>query len=131
MAATRPARLRYPGSVLPGATAGVWATTDGGYFLMDYWGGDRRQLALSSNVHPSANLSIDLIYTHNNVDHPAGSFVPERERHRGGENVRERAADGVQVRAAHPRALDGHDQLVRSLDGGFRDLLDGRHLAVC
>jgi hypothetical protein len=44
------------------------------YSLMDYWGGDRRQLTLSSNIHPSANLSVDLIYTHNNVDHPAGDF---------------------------------------------------------
>jgi Domain of unknown function (DUF5916)/Carbohydrate family 9 binding domain-like len=44
------------------------------YSLMDYWGGDRRQLALSTNVHPTANLSVDLIYTHNTVDHPAGDF---------------------------------------------------------
>jgi hypothetical protein len=45
------------------------------YSLMDYWGGDRRQLALSTNVHPTANLSVDLIYTHNTVDHPAGDFA--------------------------------------------------------
>ncbi|WP_239489879.1 DUF5916 domain-containing protein [Luteitalea sp. TBR-22] len=45
-----------------------------GLGLMDYWGGDRRQLALSTNVHPTPNLSIDLIYTHNTVDHPAGAF---------------------------------------------------------
>lgn len=45
------------------------------YSLMEYWGGDRRQLALSSNIHPTANLSVDLIYTHNNVDHPSGDFA--------------------------------------------------------
>ena len=45
-----------------------------GYSLMDYWGGDRRQLQLSTNIHPTANLSVDLIYTHNRVDHPEGAF---------------------------------------------------------
>lgn len=44
------------------------------YSQMDYWGGERRQLALSGNVHPTANLSVDLIYTHNTVDHPTGDF---------------------------------------------------------
>ena len=41
---------------------------------IDYWSGDRRQVLLSGNVHPTANLSIDLIYTHNTVDHPRGAF---------------------------------------------------------
>lgn len=44
------------------------------YSLMDYWGGERRQLLLSTNVHPTANLSVDFIYTHNTVDHPEGAF---------------------------------------------------------
>ncbi len=44
------------------------------YSLVDYWGGDRRQLLLSTNLHPTANLSVDLIYTHNTVDHPHGAF---------------------------------------------------------
>ena len=45
-----------------------------GYSQMDYWGGDRQQLQVSTNVHPTANLSVDLIYTHNAVDHPEGAF---------------------------------------------------------
>lgn len=45
------------------------------YSLMDYWGGDRRQLLLSANAHPNANLSVDVIYTHNTVDHPLGAFA--------------------------------------------------------
>lgn len=44
------------------------------YSVIDYWGGDRQQVMLSANVHPTANLSVDLIYTHNNVDHPQGAF---------------------------------------------------------
>jgi len=44
------------------------------YRSMGYWGGDRRQLMLSSNFHPTANLSIDMTYTYNDVDHPAASF---------------------------------------------------------
>ena len=42
--------------------------------LIDYWGGERRQLLLSTTMHPTANLSVDVIYTHNNVDHPDGAF---------------------------------------------------------
>jgi hypothetical protein len=42
--------------------------------VMDYWGGDRQQLLLSSNIHPTPNLSVDLIYTYNTVDHPEGAF---------------------------------------------------------
>jgi hypothetical protein len=45
------------------------------YGLFDYWSGERRQLLFSTNVHPAANLSIDFIYTHNTVDHPAGAFA--------------------------------------------------------
>ena len=30
------------------------------YSLIDYWGGERRQLLFSTNVHPTANLSVDL-----------------------------------------------------------------------
>ena len=41
---------------------------------IDYWSGERRQVLVSTNVRPSANLSIDLIYTHNTVDHPRGAF---------------------------------------------------------
>ena len=41
---------------------------------MDYWGGERRQLQFSTSVHPTANLAVDVIYTHNAVDHPAGDF---------------------------------------------------------
>ncbi len=41
---------------------------------MEYWGGDRRQLLISNNIHPFANLSIDFIYTYNTVDHPEGKF---------------------------------------------------------
>ncbi len=41
---------------------------------MEYWGGDRRQLLVSNNIQPIANLSIDFIYTYNTVDHPAGKF---------------------------------------------------------
>ena len=44
------------------------------YSLMDYWGGERRQLLFSTTVHPTANLAVDLIYTHNTVDHPDGAF---------------------------------------------------------
>jgi hypothetical protein len=44
------------------------------YSVMDYWGGDRQQFLTSANIHPTANLSVDLIYTYNTVDHPAGSF---------------------------------------------------------
>ena len=44
------------------------------YSLIDYWSGERRQLLLSTNVHPTANLSVDFIYTHNTVDHPQGAF---------------------------------------------------------
>lgn len=44
------------------------------YSLLDYWSGERRQWLLSTNVHPTANLSIDFIYTHNAVDHPQGIF---------------------------------------------------------
>ncbi len=44
------------------------------YSLMDYWGGTRRQLLVSSNVHPTPNLSVDVILTHNTVDHPRGAF---------------------------------------------------------
>ncbi len=44
------------------------------YQDMDYWAGDRRQLLVSNNIHPFANLSVDFIYTYNTVDHPAGSF---------------------------------------------------------
>lgn len=44
------------------------------YSVIDYWGGDRRQLRLSTNIHPTANLSVDVIYTHNTVDHPSGAF---------------------------------------------------------
>lgn len=44
------------------------------YSTMDYWGGDRQQVLVSTNIHPTANLSVDLIYTHNNVDHPEGAF---------------------------------------------------------
>jgi hypothetical protein len=44
------------------------------YTRMDYWGGDRRQMLLSTAIHPSANLAVDLIYTYNTVDHPNGAF---------------------------------------------------------
>ncbi|HTU99677.1 MAG TPA: DUF5916 domain-containing protein [Luteitalea sp.] len=44
------------------------------FSTMDYWSGDRQQLLLSGNVHPTANLSVDLIYTHNTVEHPRGAF---------------------------------------------------------
>lgn len=44
------------------------------YSRFDYWGGDRRQWQLSANVHPTASLSMDFIYTHNAVDHPEGLF---------------------------------------------------------
>ena len=44
------------------------------YSLIDYWSGERRQLLFSTNVHPTANLSVDFIYTHNTVDHPQGAF---------------------------------------------------------
>jgi hypothetical protein len=44
------------------------------YSVMDYWGGDRQQLLISSNIHPTPNLSVDLIYTYNTVDHPEGAF---------------------------------------------------------
>lgn len=44
------------------------------YSRIDYWSGERRQVLVSTNVHPTANLSIDLIYTHNTVDHPRGAF---------------------------------------------------------
>ncbi len=44
------------------------------YSIVDYWGGDRKQLLLSGSVHPTANLSVDVIYTHNIVDHPTGAF---------------------------------------------------------
>lgn len=44
------------------------------YSLIDYWNGDRQQVLLSTNVHPTANLSVDLIYTYNTVDHPQGAF---------------------------------------------------------
>ena len=44
------------------------------YGLFDYWSGERRQLLFSTNVHPTTNLSVDFIYTHNAVDHPAGAF---------------------------------------------------------
>ena len=44
------------------------------YQDMDYWGGDRKQLLISNNIHPIANLSVDFIYTYNTVDHPAGRF---------------------------------------------------------
>ena len=44
------------------------------YGLYDYWSGERRQLLFSTNVHPTANLSVDFIYTYNTVDHPAGAF---------------------------------------------------------
>ena len=43
--------------------------------LFDYWGGERQQLQFSTNIHPTANLSVDVIYTHNTVDHPAGGFA--------------------------------------------------------
>jgi len=42
--------------------------------VMDYWNGDRRQLLLSNNFHPTPNLSVDLIYSYNTVDHPLGDF---------------------------------------------------------
>ena len=45
-----------------------------GYSRIDYWGGERTQVQLSTNVHPTANLSVDVIYTHNTVDHPRGAF---------------------------------------------------------
>lgn len=45
-----------------------------GYSVMDYWGGERQQLQLSTNIHPTPNLSVDLIYTRNAVDHPEGAF---------------------------------------------------------
>jgi hypothetical protein len=44
------------------------------YSLIDYWNGERRQLLFSTNVHPTANLSVDFIYAHNTVDHPQGAF---------------------------------------------------------
>ncbi len=44
------------------------------YSLIDYWGGHRRQLLVSTTAHPSANLAVDVIYTHNTVDHPRGAF---------------------------------------------------------
>ncbi len=44
------------------------------YGVMDYWGGDRQQLLVSNNFHPTPNLAIDLIYTYNTVDHPEGAF---------------------------------------------------------
>jgi hypothetical protein len=44
------------------------------YSVMDYWSGDRRQLLVSTNVHPTPNLSVDVIVTHNTVDHPRGAF---------------------------------------------------------
>ncbi len=44
------------------------------YSHIDYWGGDRRQVSFSTNVHPTANLSVDLIYAHNIVHHPRGDF---------------------------------------------------------
>ena len=44
------------------------------YSLIDYWGGQRRQLLVSTTAHPSANLAVDVIYTHNTVDHPRGAF---------------------------------------------------------
>jgi hypothetical protein len=44
------------------------------YRMMDYWGGDRQQVLLSTNFHPTANLSVDVIYTFNTVDHPEGKF---------------------------------------------------------
>lgn len=44
------------------------------YSSFDYWTGDRRQVLFSNNFHPTANLSVDFIYTYNDVDHPLGSF---------------------------------------------------------
>ena len=44
------------------------------YSRMDYWGGKRKQVLFSNNVHPTANLSVDFIYTYNTVDHPEGAF---------------------------------------------------------
>jgi hypothetical protein len=44
------------------------------YSMIDYWSGERRQLLFATNVHPTANLSVDFIYTRNTVDHPQGAF---------------------------------------------------------
>lgn len=44
------------------------------YRIMDYWTGDRQQLLISNNFHPTAHLSIDFIYTYNTVDHSLESF---------------------------------------------------------
>jgi hypothetical protein len=44
------------------------------YSVIDYWNGDRSQVLLSTNVHPTPNLSVDLIYTYNTVQHPEGAF---------------------------------------------------------
>jgi hypothetical protein len=44
------------------------------YSLIDYWGGTRRQVLLSTTAHPTANLAVDVIYTYNTVDHPGGAF---------------------------------------------------------
>lgn len=44
------------------------------YQDMDYWSGERKQLLISNNIHPIANLSVDFIYTYNTVDHPEGTF---------------------------------------------------------
>ena len=44
------------------------------YSAIDYWTGTRRQVLVSTTVHPTANLAVDVIYTHNTVDHPRGAF---------------------------------------------------------
>lgn len=44
------------------------------YQDMDYWSGTRKQLLISNNIHPIANLSVDFIYTYNTLDNPEGTF---------------------------------------------------------
>lgn len=45
-----------------------------GYTTEDYWTGKRQQTSLTQNFHPIANLSVDLIYAYNTVEHPILNF---------------------------------------------------------
>ncbi len=44
------------------------------YSDMNYWTGKRKQLLFSNNFHPTANLSVDFIYTYNTINHPQSDF---------------------------------------------------------
>lgn len=46
----------------------------GSYRRMDYWTGERRESSVAGSFRPIAPLAVDLIYSHNKINHPSARF---------------------------------------------------------